>query len=268
VSEFTELLGPLSKARLAALRDDISVNGVREPVVRDLAGVLIDGYHRERIARELGCDLPERRMEFASDAWRRAEALRSNLNRRDVSPEQRAELRRVQQRVYFELRDDLASQERAAAAVGVDRSTCANWDAQRSISDVRSDKANAPDQRVKVTKAQRADIAARVNGGEAQAQIAADHDITQGRVSQVAKQARHASERQERIERDRAAGEGAMTITHADTLAVLPTLTPGSFALLLTDPPYNATALDQYRTTTAPTFGRRKHREEDACQTR
>jgi hypothetical protein len=26
--------------------------------------------------------------------------------------------------------------------------------------------------------------------------------------------------------------------------------------------------LDEYRTTTAPTFGRRKHREEDACQTR
>jgi ParB-like chromosome segregation protein Spo0J len=52
-------LPPLSDDQFAALRENIGINGVLVPILLDEDRQIIDGWHRYRIATELGYECPE-----------------------------------------------------------------------------------------------------------------------------------------------------------------------------------------------------------------
>ena len=85
-------LSPLSEAEYAALRESIQSFGVMVPVVVDEDGVIIDGYHRVKVCRELGIDWPSTVLSGLTEAekWDRARDL--NDARRHLTARQRAEM--------------------------------------------------------------------------------------------------------------------------------------------------------------------------------
>lgn len=88
-----QLLPALSKTDRQRLKDSIEREGMLEPVVRDaVTGAVVDGHHREEIARELGLAVPYRDVYFASSEERQAYALAVNLVRRRLSDRQWGEM--------------------------------------------------------------------------------------------------------------------------------------------------------------------------------
>ena len=119
-----QLLPDLEPDEYAALKADISANGLRVPVVIDAeSGAIVDGHHRQRAVEELeseGVKVPEYRdvRLFADDDDRLAFAIGANLFRRHLSRTQRSEL-------VARLRAEGWSLRRIAGVVGVDHKTVA-----------------------------------------------------------------------------------------------------------------------------------------------
>jgi ParB family chromosome partitioning protein len=84
--EYAELFPWLEGAALEALRDDIRLHGVREPIVM-LDGAILDGRNRYMCARDLGIEYPVR--EFDGDDPL-AFVISHNLHRRHLTESQRA----------------------------------------------------------------------------------------------------------------------------------------------------------------------------------
>lgn len=112
---------PLNTAsdEFRALKDDISENGQREPIVLDKEGKLLDGRHRLEACKQLG--LTPLTEVYERDAV--AYVLSTNLHRRHLNPEQRvaaaamiANLQRGQSKTSV---DDATTQDEAAKRFGV-----------------------------------------------------------------------------------------------------------------------------------------------------
>lgn len=116
MSRFADLLPALPAEDYDALKADIAVRGVQVPVVVDEHGVIIDGAHRDRAARELGVDCPRVVRDGLDDEGKRALALALNLRRRHLTAEQRRPLVQA-------LRDLGWSTRAIAREAGVDHST-------------------------------------------------------------------------------------------------------------------------------------------------
>lgn len=112
----------------AALRASIERWGVLVPVAKDQHGRILDGHHRDRIARELGIDYPVDTHEVGSDEHARALAATLNADRRQLPPD-------VRRRVVAQLRDDGHSTRAIAEAVGVDQSTVVRDDHTQADTD-------------------------------------------------------------------------------------------------------------------------------------
>jgi N6-adenosine-specific RNA methylase IME4/DNA-binding XRE family transcriptional regulator len=171
------LLPPLARAEYVALRADIEARGQEVPVVLDRAGRIISGWHRAAVGAELGRDVRVIVREFADDRERRREVYR-DLARRHLSPEQVREIQAARRADYRVLRAEGATQESAAEAVGVPRSTAANWDAGAPES-------ARLDLRLAIPRNSYPAIVGRINGGESQAAVAADYGVTRERVGQI-----------------------------------------------------------------------------------
>lgn len=94
---------PLSSAEFVALKDDISLHGVRVPVVVDEAGEIIDGHHRYRAAVDLGMRLSEIPVEVRSglsEQEKRQLSRSMNMQRRHLTVKQKRSL------IADELRED------------------------------------------------------------------------------------------------------------------------------------------------------------------
>jgi len=90
-----QVMPPLSDEEYAALKADISQNGVKDPIVHDEDLVVIDGHHRVRACRELGVDIdtvPTKAVVGLSDDEKREEAYRLNLQRRHLEHRQKQEI--------------------------------------------------------------------------------------------------------------------------------------------------------------------------------
>lgn len=88
-----QLLPKLSTTDRQRLKDSIEREGLLEPVVRDaVTGVVVDGHHREEIAKELGIEVRYRDVMFKDDSAREAYALAINLVRRRLSDRQYGEM--------------------------------------------------------------------------------------------------------------------------------------------------------------------------------
>ncbi len=117
-SPYTDLLPRLSDAEYQALKDDIAERGCLVPVEIDEEGKTLDGAHRLRACGELGIQAPTITRRGLSDEEKRAHAIALNLQRRQLSREQRKEL-------HVELRAAGRSIREIAEASGVPKSTVA-----------------------------------------------------------------------------------------------------------------------------------------------
>lgn len=83
------MLPPLSTVEYAELREDIAAHGVQVAVIVDETGRVIDGHHRQRIARQLGVPCPSTIVTGHADDELRDMSLRLNLHRRHLTGEQK-----------------------------------------------------------------------------------------------------------------------------------------------------------------------------------
>lgn len=87
-----QLLPPLTADEWNDLRADIEAHGVQVPIIVDEDGNVLDGHHRQSIARALDVPCPETVVTGYSDAEKRDMALRLNLHRRSLTREQKRDL--------------------------------------------------------------------------------------------------------------------------------------------------------------------------------
>jgi ParB-like chromosome segregation protein Spo0J len=117
-------LPALPPEQVAALRDNIAVNGVLVPILVDSGGShrkIIDGNHRKQIADELGYDCPEIIHAGLEEEEKRTLARALNLARRQFSTEQKREV------IADQLRETPGwSLRRIAKMLGVDHKTVAS----------------------------------------------------------------------------------------------------------------------------------------------
>jgi hypothetical protein len=78
------LLPPLDPETYAGLKANIAVNGVQVPVIKDEKGYILDGFAREKIAKELGYDCPSVTATGLSEQEKRSQVRALNLSRRQL----------------------------------------------------------------------------------------------------------------------------------------------------------------------------------------
>src|SRR5262245_53944414 len=112
---FRHLLPPLTESEFEALKASIERDGVRDPVIVDEIGNILDGHNRYRIDPRA----PTRVKEGLTTAQKMAFVLASNFQRRNLSPDQKAELRKRQREIALTLRAEGMKQADIGAALGV-----------------------------------------------------------------------------------------------------------------------------------------------------
>jgi N6-adenosine-specific RNA methylase IME4/predicted transcriptional regulator len=183
---YKDLLPPLASVEREALRASIEREGVRDPILVDEEDNILDGHHRF----EIKPDAPRKVIRGLSEGQKRAFVLATNFHRRNLSPEQKSELRARQIEIAKLLKEEGEAQEVIAARLGVTQQAVSLW-----LTHITTPcKARKPDNRVKVTKEEQAEAAERVEAGEPQAQVAADLGISQQHVSRIANSERRKRE--------------------------------------------------------------------------
>lgn len=248
---FAKLVPPLSSAEFQVLKADIEANKIRVPVVIDEEDNILDGHHRY----QCDDDPPTVVISGLSELEKKAFVIKANVARRNLSPDQKKELARVQQKLCMELKADKKyTQPELAVMLGVSQPTVSGWLAKpvigskRSISTDTTFKAgsakksgavtdSSTDSRVKVNPKRKSEIAERVDGGESQAQVAADFGISQMQVSRIA---REEKKKAEVIQQREEASERIQTncgVIHGDFRKA--GADPESVDMIFTDPPYD-----------------------------
>lgn len=235
---FIDLLPPLRSDEFEVLKQDIEANGQQVPIMVTPDGIVIDGHHRLRICQELGLVPLVREV---STAYPKGMAIKMNLIRRNLSPDQQSVVRRQQQELAAEMAQDGMTQAEIGYALGVSQPLIAKW----AETIITRNNGFRPDNRVKIPKGAHEVIAKRIDDGESLAQVAADYNVThtaiRKTVNKVKAAAEEAAARQadaETIQPD-AQGDG-WKMLHGDFRDRLTELPDGSVDLIVTDPPYPA----------------------------
>jgi N6-adenosine-specific RNA methylase IME4/DNA-binding XRE family transcriptional regulator len=215
--EFRDLLPPLSGEEKEALRASIEREGVRDPIIVDEDGAILDGHNRYSI----DASAPTRIVNGMTLPQKMAFIIAVNLQRRNLSPDQRSALRQRQQKIAMALKADGATQEDIATRLGIAQQTVSDWFKTNTGSGIGFDA------RIKIPKAEQIVIFDRVEAGESQEQVAADFGVTQMAVSKIC--------RAERKRRDRAA---LLAQQAADIAAGKITAATGPFDVICIDPPW------------------------------
>jgi len=228
---FADLLPPLGTEERNALAASIQAEGVRDPVVVDEEGNVLDGHHRLKVDPKA----PQRVIRGLSPAEKQAYVFQANFHRRNLTHEQKRELLKAMKTIAFALRDEdkkKNTQERVAMLLGVAQNTVSVW-----FSNIKDDNAK-PDARIKINPKAKPLIALRVQEGESLAQVAADVGVSPGRISQIVKAEQKATEqKEERQKAVRQLGEDILGIRHADFRETKEIL-DDSIDFVFTDPPY------------------------------
>ena len=216
---FDCLLPPLAASEFEALKASIKKEGVRDPILVDEEGQILDGHHRYKIRP----DCPHRVIKGLTEGQKRALVLASNLQRRNLSPEQKAELRAKMIEIARALKAEGASQADIAIRLGVAQQTVQVW----LTHNTNDGKERKSDNRIKVSKEEQGAIFDRTACGEAQAQIAADFGISQQHVSRITKSEEKRRKRAQELEEQAAAiASGKVS------------LDAGPFDVIVLDPPW------------------------------
>ena len=122
-----QVMPRLSPERYAALEADIIANGVQDPIKVSEAGVIVDGHHRDEIARKHDLHCP-RVVVKGDDAYLRDRAYTLNSARRDLTAEERRAV------VEKSLRSDpILGDSEHARRTGADRRTVKRVRAEKGI---------------------------------------------------------------------------------------------------------------------------------------
>jgi site-specific DNA-methyltransferase (adenine-specific) len=252
---FKDALPPLSTEERELLRLSIEREGVRNACLATEDGRLLDGHNR----REIDPGAPVALIP-GSAGWSDEECLafvwRCNRERRNLSPDQKRDVRRKEIATAARLRkqDPKRWTESALAQVfGVTQQCVSGWlrpitfttscnGYNRTASDDRR-----PDARAKLNRAAQEDILFRVRAGESQAQVAADYGITQPTVSKTVNRlgAKAVALATTAAAADRVP-EGA-DFRVGDFYAASRSIADASIQLIFTDPPYFSDCLPLYR---------------------
>lgn len=84
-----QTMPPLSVEEYATLEQSIREHGIQVPIIIDENGVVIDGHHRQKIAATLDVYCPMDMKEGLTEAEKRALSITLNIDRRQLSREQR-----------------------------------------------------------------------------------------------------------------------------------------------------------------------------------
>jgi ParB-like chromosome segregation protein Spo0J len=107
---------PLTDDEYALLKEDIAKRGIISPIIKDAAGNIVDGYHRHKIAEELGLtDIPIKQVD-GTEVELQAMAIALNVARRQLNAEDRREL-------VAQLRAEGKSERQIAETLGVTKTT-------------------------------------------------------------------------------------------------------------------------------------------------
>lgn len=218
-SPFADLLPPLAAVEFEALKASIKRDGVRDPIIVDEIGNILDGHNRYRIDPKA----PTREVAGLTPAQKMAFVIAVNFQRRNLSPDQKVEVSRKQREIAVTLRAEGMKQADIGAALGVAQRTVSAW---LSVNNSTDAKANN-DNRVKVLKSEAAAIFDRVEEGEPQAQVASDYGISRPRVSQICK-----------AEKKRREREADLAAQAADIAAGRTVSAEGPFDVIVIDPPW------------------------------
>ena len=241
--KYKDLLPPLSTEEYAALKVDIETNGQRHPIIKDENGDILDGHHRHKI---LGDDAVVEVVEGLSDAEKEAFTVKCNFVRRNLSPNQKAEVRLTMKYIAGKLAEDGRSQKDIAAILGVARETVRDW-LSEDIPNGGSANRNKPNAKVKVDAEGKRDIVELVwHQGELQDQVAADYAITQGQVSKIVASAKREAAKAESDAKAMKKIAGDVGIHHGDFREIGDMVPDESTALIFTDPPYDKKSLPLY----------------------
>ncbi len=233
-----ELLPPLTTDEFAALKADIKTNGLREPIIVDDDGEILDGHHRHKIDK----NAPRRVLSGMSEAENQAFVFSANFNRRNLSPSQKDDARRKMISIAKALKAEGHTQQEVARKLGQQRETVRNW----LRSNGQKAKASKPcDSRVKVSPKANPIIVDRIEAGESQEQVAADYGVTQRTVSSIV--TKEKKQREAKKEREKAVaklkGDELMIVT-GDFRKVGKMVRDNSVDLIFTDPPYDKKAVE------------------------
>ncbi|MDP6962325.1 MAG: ParB/RepB/Spo0J family partition protein, partial [Dehalococcoidia bacterium] len=166
---FANLLPPLSTEEREALAADIDKYGVTHPIIIDEEGNILDGHHRYAIDPKAPTIIRSGMSELEKQAF----VMSTNDGRRNMSVEQRRELRKSQQKLCRQLKKDDPNrwtQEELAALFVKDQSIISDW---LNMPNMGTHIRHKTDARVKLPTQAKKEIVDRVNAGERQEQIAA-----------------------------------------------------------------------------------------------
>lgn len=192
---FLDILPPLAATEFESLKADIKIRGVLQPIIIDEDNNILDGHHRYK------CDpkAPTSVLSGLSEAEKLAFVLSSNNKRRNLTPEQKGELRKKNIEVANRLKEEdknYWTQARLGAALGVSQATLSGW---LDTSNIKTNKASK-DARLSIPAEAKVAIIRRVKEGDPQRQVAADFGISQQRVSQIVSAADKKSTKKKELE--------------------------------------------------------------------
>lgn len=84
-----QTMPPLSVDEYANLEQSIRTHGIQVPIIVDEDGVVIDGHHRQKIAESLDVECPVEVKYGMTDVEKRSLSVSLNIDRRQLSREQR-----------------------------------------------------------------------------------------------------------------------------------------------------------------------------------
>jgi transposase-like protein len=176
---YRHLVPPLAPDDRHALEANLRM-GQHSPVIVDEHGNVLDGHNRYDI---IGERVKTRTITGLTDAEKRAIVVASALGRRNMTAEQKAELRETQKRIILELRLENPTKnthEALALQFGVPRRTITDW-----LDGAGGETANGAGRGFQPKYAPDVQAAAieRVRSGERVAQVAKDLDVPRGTVS-------------------------------------------------------------------------------------
>lgn len=242
-----QLLPPLSTQEQEQLEISIVNDGCLDPIEFDEDGNILDGHHRYEICTRRGVEFKSKVVGGLRDELeKKAYVFKRNENAkgRSLSPEQKAELRKVQIELAKELKEAKYTQKQIGDLLGVAQQRISEW-LNGSISNTESGITYKKfDSRQKLSKEARQDIFERAEAGETQEQIAADYKISQARISQIVNKEEKAQKSIDDL-RSEVQGSHQPSIILSSAIDFINTLEP--FDLLLTDPPYQTDVEDIYK---------------------
>src|SRR5690606_3775177 len=139
---YADLVPAMSDEDFATLKADLRLRGQRDPILVDDQRNILDGHNRYAI---LGSAVTMQVIDGWSEAEKKAFVVSRQLARRNITAEQRREIRESQKRIAFELRSEnprVNTQERIASMLGVSQQVVSHWLAD-VITNVGKDVADA-----------------------------------------------------------------------------------------------------------------------------